>query len=72
MAKKRLKLGTPKEIKASINKIANLVLNDELEAKNANAILYACNVALGTIRTDEQQKKLEELEALIEERGGNV
>lgn len=72
MAKKRLKMGSPKEVKAAVNKVANLVLNNELEPKQANAILYAANITLGAIRTDEQQKKLEELEALIEERGGNV
>lgn len=72
MTKKRLKLSTPKDIKASVNKVANLVLNGEIEPKQANAILYAANINLGAIRTDEQQKKLEELEELIEERGGNV
>lgn len=72
MTKKRLKLSTPKDIKASVNKVANLVLNGEIEPKQANAILYAANINLGAIRTDEQQKKLEELEDLIEERGGNV
>ena len=72
MTKKRLKLSTPKDIKASVNKVANLVLNGEIEPKQANAILYAANINLGAIRTDEQQKKLEELEELIEERSGNV
>lgn len=72
MTKKRLKLSTPKDIKASVNKVANLVLNGDIEPKQANAILYAANINLGAIRTDEQQKKLEELEALIEERDGNA
>ena len=63
-------MGTPQEVRAAINRVANLVLNDELEPKKANAILYAANLTLGAIRTDEQQRKLEELEALIEERSG--
>ncbi|MEA4955891.1 MAG: hypothetical protein VB096_10350 [Pseudoflavonifractor sp.] len=44
-----------------------MVLNGQLEAKDANAIMYAANVILGAIRTDDQQKKLDELERIIEE-----
>lgn len=64
-AKKRLKLTTPREVRQSLNRIANMVLNGELEAKDANAIMYACNIVLSAIRVDEQQQKLEELEALV-------
>ena len=49
-----------------MNRVANMVLNGELAAKDANAILYAANVILGAIRVDEQQKKLDELEQLVE------
>jgi len=44
-----------------------MVLNGQLEAKDANAIMYAANVILGAIRTDDQQNKLDELERIIEE-----
>ena len=54
-------MSTPQEVRAAISRVANMVLNGELEAKNANAILYAANITLGAIRADEQQKKLEEL-----------
>ena len=65
--RKVIKLNTPMETRKAINRIANMVLNDELEPKQANCILYACNVILGAIRTDEQQKRLDELEqALID------
>ncbi len=67
MAKKRLKLSTPGEVRKAMNRVANMVLNGELAAKDANAILYAANVILGAIRVDEQQKKLDELEQLVEE-----
>lgn len=53
--------------------MANMLLNDELDPKTANALLYACNVCLGAIRVDEQQAKLDELEKLVrevEERNG--
>lgn len=58
---------TPRDVRRVVNRVANMVLNGELEPKAANSILYACNVSLGAIRTDEQQKKLDELEKLIME-----
>ncbi len=50
-----------------MNRISNLLLNGEIDPKTANALLYGCNVALGAIRVDEQQKKLDELETLVKE-----
>lgn len=67
MAKKRLKMSTPREVRRTVNRINNMVLNGDIDAKTANALLYGCNVCLGAIRTDEQQAKLEELERLVEE-----
>lgn len=66
MSGKRLKMSTPREIRRTINRISNMLLNGELDPKTANAILYGCNVCLGAIRTDEQQTKLDELEKLVE------
>lgn len=70
--KKRLKLTTPREVRRALNRVANMVLNGEIEAKDANAIMYACNITLGAIRIDEQERRLEELEQLIKERTGQV
>lgn len=64
---KRLKMSTSREVRRTVNRISNLLLNGELDPKTANALLYACNVALGAIRADEQQRKLDELEALVKE-----
>ena len=50
-----------------MNRINNMVLNGEIDAKTANALLYGCNVCLGAIRVDDQQAKLNELEKLIKE-----
>lgn len=66
-AKKRLKMTTSREVRRTVNKVANMLLNGEIDAKTANAILYACNVCLGAIRVDDQQAKLNELERLIRE-----
>ena len=67
MQKKRLKMSTSREVRRTVNRINNMLLNGEIDAKTANAILYGCNVCLGAIRVDEQQAKLEELEQVIEE-----
>ena len=67
MQKKRLKMSTSREVRRTVNRINNMLLNGEIDAKTANAILYGCNVCLSAIRVDEQQAKLEELEQVIEE-----
>ena len=67
MAKKRLRLSTPIEVRKAISKIANDVYNGEIDTKTANAVLYACNSVLSAIRVDEQQKKIDELARIIEE-----
>lgn len=64
---KRLKMSSSREVRRTVNRIANMLLNGDIEPKTANAILYACNVCLGAIRTDEQEKKLDELEKLVEQ-----
>lgn len=67
MARKRLKMSTPREARQAAARIANMLLNRELDPKTANAILYAINVTLGSIRVDEQQRRLDELEQIVEE-----
>ena len=44
-----------------------MVLNGELDSKEANTLIYACNSALSAVRTDEYRKKVEELETLLME-----
>lgn len=69
----RLKMGTATEIRRTLNRIANMVANREMDPKAANTIVLACNAVLSSIRTDDQQKKIDELEQMIEdERGGDV
>ena len=67
MAKKRLKMTDSREIRRTINRLSNMLLNDGLDPKVGNAILYACNIALSAVRVDDQQRKLEELERLVKE-----
>lgn len=58
------------EVRRALNRVANMVLNGEIEAKDANAIMYACNITLGAIRTIEQEQRLDDLERIINERMG--
>lgn len=64
--KRRFKMGTTQDIKRTLNRVSNMVLNGEIAAKDANAIIYACNAALASIRIDEQEKRLDELEQIVE------
>lgn len=67
MAKKRLKMSSSREVRRTVNRITNMLLNGDIDPKTANALLYGCNVCLGAIRVDEQQAKLDELERLVKE-----
>ena len=63
----RLKLTTATEVRRALTRVSNMVLNGELDPKRANAIILACNAVLSSIRTDEQGKKMSELEELLAE-----
>ncbi len=67
MARHRLNLSTPRDIRKSANRVANMLLNGELGAKAGQAIISACKICLESIRTDEQQIKLDELEKAVKE-----
>lgn len=63
----RLKLTTATEVRRALTRVSNMVLNGELDPKRAYAIILACNAILSSIRTDEQGKKMAELEELLAE-----
>lgn len=54
--RKSLKLSSPREIRKALSRIANMVLNHELDGKTANSIVYICHAILGTFN------KMDELE----------
>ncbi len=66
MAKICLRFKTPKDIRNSIARINNMVANGEIDTKKANSIILGCNTLLGSIRLDEQQKQINELENFID------
>lgn len=59
MAKRNLKLDTPDNIRKALAKVANMTYKGELDTKTAN---------ISGIRTDEQEKKIAELEEILNER----
>ncbi|MHC6178644.1 hypothetical protein ACYUJ6_02120 [Clostridium sp. JNZ X4-2] len=65
MAKRRMKLSTPEEVRKSLARVANMIINDELDTKKASTFTYVCNGILQSIRADDQEKRLEELEQYV-------
>jgi hypothetical protein len=67
MSKLRFRLSTPAEVRKSLARIVNMLANGDIEPKTANAIVIACNAILSSIRTDEQQRQIEEMERRLDE-----
>lgn len=65
MSNIRLRTGTPTEVRRTLSRVMNMVANGEMDSKTANTIILGCNAVLSAIRTDEQQKKIDELEQLL-------
>lgn len=63
--RKTLKLSTPADIRRSIGRVGNMILNGEIDPKRGNALIYACNSVLNVIKVSELETKLAELEALL-------
>ena len=61
----RLRLNSPKDIRKTLAKITNMIVNNEIDSKKANTIIYSCNSILNSIRSDELEKKIQELESYI-------
>jgi hypothetical protein len=60
-------MSNPKEIRQALVKIANAVVNETIPPPVANSAISACNACLASLRTDEQERKIAELSAVIEE-----
>ncbi len=68
MAKIRLKTRTATEVRRTLTRVMNMVANGEMDHKTANTIILGCNAVLSSIRTDDQQRKIDELERILNER----
>ena len=71
MAKRNLKLDTPDNIRKALAKVANMTYKEEIDTKTANNITATCNVILSGIRVDDQEKKIAELERILNENEDN-
>ena len=65
MAQIRLKTRTATEVRRTLSRVMNMVANGEMDNKTANTIILGCNAVLSAIRTDDQQRKIDELEKLL-------
>lgn len=65
MAQIRLKTKTPTEVRRTLSRVMNMVANGKMDNKTANTIILGCNAVLSAIRTDEQQRKINELENIL-------
>jgi len=66
--KVRLRLNTPSDIRKALAKITNMIANNEIDTKKANTIIYSCNSILNSIRVDELEKQIQELEDLVNDK----
>ena len=64
----RLRLRTATDVRRFLQRVAVAAINGELDPKVGNMIVSLCNAVLNSIRIDEQEKKLDELERIIEEK----
>lgn len=71
MSKFKFKTSTPKQVRQTLSKLVNMVANDEIDQKKANAITYITNSILTSIRVDEQEKQIQELKEIVEEIKGD-
>ena len=63
----KLKFSNNKEIKKSLSKVANLVVNGKIKHYDASAIATICNTILKAEKQLETEKQIEELRDIIEQ-----
>mgnify|MGYP001054704777 CR=1 FL=1 len=52
----KLRWNTPTEVRRSLAKVNNLLLNNEIPAKSANAVYYSANLILHAIELEQNRK----------------
>lgn len=65
MTQIRFKTKTPSDIRRTLTRVMNMAANGQMDSKTANTIIVGCNAVLSSIRVDEQQRKIEELERIL-------
>lgn len=62
-----LKLNNPSNVRDSLAKVTRMMLAGEIDIKKCNSFGYMSNLILQSIRIDEQEKAIEELQSQVEE-----
>jgi len=65
--RKMLKLATLSDIRRALARINNMMLNGEVDSKTGAAMVSCCNAILASMRLDDQQTKIDELERLLKD-----
>jgi len=63
---KKLKLSKPKHIFLLLEEVVNAVKDEKMKPQQANAIVYAVQTALKAHETLELEKKIKQLEKLLD------
>lgn len=66
-SKIRLRFTDNREIRRSLNRVANMVVNNELDPQRASAIATLCNTMLKAEKQLEIEKQMEELLDIVDE-----
>ncbi len=61
------RLKTAGDVRRALAYVNNKVLDGELDLKIANTFINGCNAILNSIRIDEQDKRIEEIESFLKE-----
>lgn len=65
--KYKFKTSNAKEVRVTLSKLVNLVANKDIDVKTANSIAYLTSYILQSIRVDEQEQQIQELQEQIKE-----
>lgn len=64
----RLRLSNAREVRKTMSKVANMIANNKIDRAKANTIIYACNSILNSIRTDDLENRIQELEDIVNDK----
>lgn len=62
-----LKMNTAKEVREALAQLSNDMLNDVISESKYKSFVYGSAQIISSIRTDELETKLNELEALVDD-----
>lgn len=65
--KYKFKTSNAKEVRVTLSKLVNLVANGDIDVKTANSVAYLTSYILQSIRVDEQEQQIQELQEQIKE-----